>query len=243
MPKTDKGSRKGLWIAGAVVLVLFVGMIVVLTQFNIETIQVTGNVHYTEEEIIQQVVGDEHWNNTILLYLKNKLNPPEEIPFVQKTEVEFISRHVITITVYEKALAGCVEFMNEYMYFDKDGMVLESSSERMEDIPCITGIRFDHMIMHEPLPIEDKDFFYTVLTLTQLLQKYQIPAENVQFTSQKEIVLYYRNIKILLGDGSNVEEQISGLENILKSIEGKSGTLYMKDYSIEKGDVIFRENQ
>lgn len=242
-PKTGKGSRKGLWIAGAAGIVLLVGMLLVLTQFNIETIQVTGNVHYTEDEIIQKVVGEEHWNNTLLLYLKNKLNPPENIPFVQKVEVEFISRHVITITVYEKALAGCVEFMNEYMYFDKDGMVLESSAERMEDIPCITGIRFDHMIMYEPLPIEDKDFFYTVLTLTQLLQKYQIPAENVRFTGQKEIVLYYQNVKILLGDGSNIEEQISELGNIMKSIEGKSGTLYMKDYSMEKGDVIFRENQ
>lgn len=81
------------------------------------------------------------------------------------------------------------------------------------------------------------------MTLTQLLQKYQIPAENIQFTSQKEIILYYENIKILLGDGSNVEEQISELGSILKSVEGKSGTLYMKDYSLEKGDVIFRENQ
>lgn len=242
-PKEKGHSKKGFWIAGILVILILSGVIVVLTQFNIETIQVTGNVHYTEDEIIQRVLGDEHWNNTLLLYLKNKIRPPEGIPFVQKVDVEFISRHVITITVYEKALAGCVEFMNEYMYFDKDGMVLESSSERMEDIPCITGIRFDQMIMYEPLPIEDKDFFHTVLTLTQLLQKYQIPAENIQFTSQKEIILYYENIKILLGDGSNIEEQISELGNILKSIEGKSGTLYMKDYSLEKGDVIFRENQ
>lgn len=241
--KDREHSKRGFWIAGILVILILSGVIVILTQFNIETIQVTGNVHYTEEEIIQRVVGDEHWNNTLLLYLKNKIKPPEAIPFVQKVDVEFISRHVITITVYEKALAGCVEFMNEYMYFDKDGMVLESSSERMDDIPCITGIRFDRMIMYEPLPIEDKDFFHTVLTLTQLLQKYQIPAENIQFTSQKEIILYYENIKILLGDGSNVEEQISELGSILKSVEGKSGTLYMKDYSLEKGDVIFRENQ
>ena len=174
--KDREHSKRGFWIAGILVILILSGVIVILTQFNIETIQVTGNVHYTEEEIIQRVVGDEHWNNTLLLYLKNKIKPPEAIPFVQKVDVEFISRHVITITVYEKALAGCVEFMNEYMYFDKDGMVLESSSERMDDIPCITGIRFDRMIMYEPLPIEDKDFFHTVLTLTQLLQKYQIPA-------------------------------------------------------------------
>lgn len=119
--KDREHSKRGFWIAGILVILILSGVIVILTQFNIETIQVTGNVHYTEEEIIQRVVGDEHWNNTLLLYLKNKIKPPEAIPFVQKVDVEFISRHVITITVYEKALAGCVEFMNEYMYFDKDG--------------------------------------------------------------------------------------------------------------------------
>lgn len=243
--KTEQNSvrkRKKGWMIPVILGILLTGGVLVATQFKIETIQVTGNVHYTEEEIIQLVVGEGYGQNTLLLYLKNKLQPMEPIPFVEKIDVEYISNHVITITVYEKALAGCVEFMNEYMYFDKDGVVLESSSQKMPDIPCITGIHFDTMIMYEPLPIEDKDFFFTVLTLTQLLQKYNLPVDDIRFTSQNEIILYYQDIKILLGDGSNVEEQISELGNILQSIEGKSGTLYMKDYTIEKGDVVFREN-
>lgn len=241
-PFVPKRSFKGWMIAGCLLAVLLAGMIFILTQFNIETIQVTGNIHYTDEEIIERVVGEHYGKNTLFLYLKYKIRPMEEIPFVEKVDVEYISNHVITITVYEKALAGCVEFMNEYMYFDKDGIVLESSSEKVSDIPCITGIRFDTMVMYEPLPIEDKDFFYTVLTLTQLLQKYNLEIDDIRFTAQNEIILYCKDIKILLGDGSNIEEQISELGNILQSIEGRSGTLYMKDYTIEKGDVVFREN-
>lgn len=238
----QKKFPKGWIIAGSLLALLLAGMMIILTQFNIETIQVTGNVHYTDEEIIQMVVGDEYGKNTLFLYLRYKLQPMEEIPFVEKVDVEYISNHVVTITVYEKALAGCVQFMNEYMYFDKDGIILESSSEKMSDIPCITGIRFDTMVMYEPLPIEDKDFFYTVLTLTQLLQKYNLQIDDIRFTAQNEIILYHGDVKVLLGDGSNIEEQISELGNILQSIEGKSGTLYMKDYTIEKGDVVFREN-
>lgn len=236
-------GRRGWVITGIVLVLLLIGGIVIFTQFKIETIQVTGNIHYTEQEIIDLVVGDGYNQNTLVLYLKNKLQPMDPIPFVEKVDVEYISNHVITITVYEKALAGCVKFMNEYMYFDKDGVVLESSREKVSDIPCITGIQFDTMVMYEPLPIEDKTFFHTVLTLTQLLQKYDLPVDDIRFTSQQEIILYYQDIRILLGDGSNVEEQISELGNILQSIEGKRGTLYMKDYTIEKGDVVFRENQ
>lgn len=225
-----------------IIVLLIAGILVVMTQFKVESVQVTGNIHYTEEEIIQMVMGDNHSQNTLLLYLKYKLQPMEEIPFIEKIDVEYISNHVLTITVYEKALAGCIRFMDEYMYFDKDGIVLESSQEKMADIPCITGIHFDSMVMYEPLPIEDKEFFFTILTLTQLLQKNDLQVDDIRFTSQNEIILYYQNITILLGDGSNIEEQISELGNILQSIEGKSGTLYMKDYTIEKGDVVFREN-
>lgn len=235
-------TGKKSWIFLVILLVFLAGGIVIATQFKIETIQVTGNIHYTDEEIIQLVAGEDYSQNTLLLYLKHKLQPAEPIPFIEKIDVEYISSHVVTITVYEKAMAGCVRFMNEYMYFDKDGVVLESSSQKMPDIPCITGIHFDTMVMYEPLPIEDKDFFLMILTLTQLLQKYEIPVDDVRFTSQEEIILYYEDIQVLLGDGSNIEEQISQLGNILQSIEGKSGTLYMKDYTIEKGEVIFREN-
>lgn len=240
--ENTRHTKKTWMITGMIVTCLLVGIIIVLTQFKTETIQVTGNVHYTEDQIIEKVVGSRSGRNTLLLYLKYKLQPIEDIPFVEKIDVEYISPHVITITVYEKALAGCVQFMNEYMYFDKDGIVLESAQERLPDIPCITGIRFDTMVMYEPLPIEDKDFFQTVLTLTQLLQKYEIQADDIRFTSNNEIILYCQNIKVQLGDGSNIEEQISELGNILQSVAGRSGTLYMKDYSIEKGNVVFREN-
>lgn len=238
-----KGITKGWIITGCIFLLIILGIIVVSTQFNIETIQVAGNVHYTEDEIIELVVGTGYNQNTLLLYLKNKFQPMEEIPFVEKVDVEYISNHVITITVYEKAMAGCVQFMNEYMYFDKDGIVLESSKERLSDIPCIDGIHFDEMIMYEPLPIEDKNFFNTVLSLTQLLQKYELPVDDVRFTSKNEIILYCNGIQVLLGDGSNIEEQVSELGNILEKIEGKKGTLYMKDYTISDGNVIFRENE
>jgi hypothetical protein len=238
-----KKSQK-IWIAAAVLVIVCLTVILIInTQFDMETIQVSGNVHYTDDEIIQMVVGEGYQKNTLLFYLRSKLHPMEEIPFVEKVDVEYISKHVVTITVYEKAMAGCVQFMNEYMYFDKDGIVLESSQERLSDIPCIEGIHFDTIVMYEPLPISDKTFFNTVLNLTQLLQKYEIPVDDVRFTSQNEIILYYGNIKILLGDGSNIEEQIGELGGILQTIEGKTGTLYMKDYTVEDGDVIFRENQ
>ena len=65
----------------------------------------------------------------------------------------------ITIRVYEKSVAGYVEYMGRYMYFDRDGIVVESSETRTEGIPQVTGIRFDHVVLYEALPVKNTDIF------------------------------------------------------------------------------------
>ena len=36
-------------------------------------------------------------------------------------------KNTVTVQVYEKSVAGCIEYMENYVYFDKDGIVLETS--------------------------------------------------------------------------------------------------------------------
>lgn len=225
----------------SILVLILLGVIIIATQFNITTVQVTGNIHYTDEEIQNIVCKDSFANNSLMLYLKNKVKPIENVPFVEKMDVEFISNHTVTITVYEKALAGCVLYMDQYMYFDKDGIVLESSTKRMEDIPCISGLKFDNMVMHEQLPIDDEKRFRLILNMTQLLRKYNMQVDGIRFTVDYEVILYYKDIKVLLGKGEKVEEKIIELNNILASIDGKKGTLHMEDYSKENNSLIFRE--
>ena len=51
----------------------------------------------------------------------------ENIPFVDVMDVVVVSPDTIKIVVYEKALAGYIEFMDSYMYFDRDGYMVETS--------------------------------------------------------------------------------------------------------------------
>lgn len=47
--------------------------------------------------------------------------------------VSILAPDTIKITVYEKALAGYVKYLDTYMYFDKDGYVVESSGIRTQE--------------------------------------------------------------------------------------------------------------
>lgn len=234
-----KPKKKGV-AAGIILLVVLVFLVVFFTGFHIYDIEVTGNKHYSEEQIKDFVMANGYINNTFLLMLKNKVDPIENIPFVAKIEVEYVTAHKISITVYEKAMAGCVEYMNEYVYFDEDGYVLEISSTKLEDSPCITGMYFAAMELHEKLPIDDESRFRTILKLTQLIQKYELQIQGIRFTSDNEIVLEYEDIRVELGKGDNLEEQLVDLRQILEGLSGKKGTLDMKDFDAASGTASFK---
>ncbi|MBQ8086197.1 MAG: FtsQ-type POTRA domain-containing protein [Lachnospiraceae bacterium] len=233
-------KKKTHIVSVGALLVLLVFLIILFTCFKIDKIEVTGNKHYTKEQIIEFVQNEGYIDNTILLMLKNKINPISDIPFVAKIGIDCESAHKITVTVYEKAMAGCIEYMDRYVYFDQDGYVLEISLEKLSDAPCVTGMSFDSIELHEKLPIKDKKRFKLILKLTQLITKYKLVIDSIQFTSEDELILYHDNIRIELGDGSKIEEQLIDLNQILDGLSGKSGTLDMKDFDPATGTASFK---
>ena len=229
-------------IGVTLLLVLVVLLVVLLTCFKIDNIKVTGNKHYSEKQIIEFVKGSGYVDNSILLMLKSRIKPVADIPFVAKLSIDYDGAHDITITVYEKAMAGCIEYMDRYVYFDQDGYVLEISLTKLSDAPCIKGMSFDSIELHERLPIKDKKRFKTILTLTQLIDKYKINVDSIQFTSDGDIVMQHEGIRIELGDGSLLQKQFVDLDKMLEGLDGKKGTLDMKDFDNSSGRASFKIN-
>ena len=233
-------KRKTHVVSAVIVVTITIALVVLFTCFKINEIQVTGNKHYSKEQIIGYVKDDGYIDNTILLMLKNKINPVSDIPFIAKIGIDYAGAHKITVTVYEKAIAGCIEYMDRYVYFDQDGYVLEISLKKLSDSPCVTGMNFESVELHGKLPIKDKKRFKQILKLTQLISKYNLKIDSIQFTSEDEIVLYHENIRIELGDGSKIEEQLIDLNQILDGLAGKNGTLNMKDIDNAVGTASFK---
>jgi cell division protein FtsQ len=233
-------KRKTGVAVGIVVAVIVIGVAFLMTSFHIDTIEVTGNKHYSEEQIQDYVLSNGYIDNTVLLMLKNKIHPVKDIPFIAKLDIEYVNAHKVTVTVYEKAMAGCVEYMNQYVYFDQDGYVLEISMTKLSDTPCITGMSFSSMELHEKLPIDDENRFKLILKLTQLIEKYELQIDSIKFTSEGEVVLGHEDIRIEVGDGSQLEEQLVDLNQMLEGLEGKKGTLDLRDFDTATKKASFK---
>lgn len=218
---------------------LAAGYYYVSTNYTITTVYVEGNVHYTNEEIMDMVMDGYFGNNSLLLSLKYENKSIEGVPFVEKMDVSVLDPHTIKIDVYEKALAGYVAYLDRFLYFDKDGIVVESALEETPGIPMVTGLTFDHVILHQPLPVEDSEIFQEILSITQLVNKYSLSIDRIYFGSDSTLTLYFENVKVALGSGSNLEEKIMKLQYMLPELTGKSGTLRMENYTEETKMIPF----
>ena len=227
------------WIITAVVLLLLLVGTLYLGSYSLETIKVSGCENVDEQVILDAIEARHFSGNTLLLSIGNKIKPIKDIPFVAKVEIEIVSKNEIIVMVYEKSMAGCVEYMNSYVYFDKDGIILDVSSESFQGVPCIKGLNFESWEIGEELPIDDKTKFQNILSITQLIEKYQLDIDGIRFTSENEIILIHDKIDIELGTGENLAIQMMNLGSILEGLEGKEGVLYMKDFDSENGTASF----
>lgn len=234
-------ANLGVLIASIAIVCLAAIALVVVFVFRVQNISVEGNVHYTSEEIETMVLTDRLSYNSLYLSLKYRNKEIRDIPFIETMSVRVDSPDSITIRVYEKSVAGYVEYMGRYMYFDRDGIVVESSETRTEGIPQVTGIRFDHVVLYEALPVKNTDIFQEILSITQMLSKHQITTDKIYFNESNEITLYFDNIRAKLGK-DNLEEKVMRLEQILPNLSGESGVLDLQNYSEDRKNVTFQKD-
>lgn len=236
-------GHKSLFIIGAMIMTVFIalvaGYVYVIRNYTVTTVYVEGNIHYTNEEIIGMVMEGGYGNNSLLLSLRYKNKSIEGVPFIEKMDVSVENPHTIKIEVYEKALAGYVEYLERFMYFDKDGIVVESSKERTAGIPQVTGLTFDHVVMYEPLPVEDASIFRSILSITQLVNKYNLSADRIYFGSDGSLMLYFGGVRASLGMGDYLDEKMMILQDILPKLSGQEGTLRMENYTEDTKNIPF----
>ncbi len=235
------GRRRLLLILGiCFVLAIISAVLIFLWEyFKVETYRVEGNYHYTDEEIIRMIRDSPLADNSLYLWLKYRDKEVRNIPFIEKMVISIVSPEEVKITVYEKSLAGFVQYLDNYMYFDKDGIVVECSVIKTAGVPQVTGLSFDHVILYEPLPVERKEVFAKILDATQMLDKYALSATKIHFDDNYAMSIYFDGVRVDLGEDQNVDEKLILLRNILPELEGRKGRLDLSEYAGDEHSVTF----
>lgn len=233
-------SKKG--VISIVVIILFGCVLFISTGFRTTQIEYEGNTRYTDEEMTNYIFGGKYNVNTLIYYFFTSKKDKVVIPFVQDYDVSVDWPNKLEIKVYEKSIIGYIRYMGYNLYFDKDGIVVDSSKDVLEGIPEVTGLDYTNVVLHTQLDVENEKIFAVLLELVQLCEKYEIPIEKVFFDKSGNVTLYMGDIRIMLGDSGTITEKIYEVSQMMSQMQGLSGTLHMENFSEDTSSIIFKKD-
>ena len=196
--RRKKKKRKNiLQVILGILIVLALAVLIIFTVFKVKNVEVEGNKLYDAKVIEKAVLNDEYSWNSLYVDLKYRFVDIGEVPFVDTMEVSLDNPHTVHIKVYEKGMLGYlyINSIGQNAYFDKDGFVVETSTEVIDGVPKITGISCEEVVLYEKLQLENSDILRDLLNLTQTLKKYNLLPDEIQYDSNMEPVLYYGTIQ------------------------------------------------
>ena len=187
--------KRLLLIFYLVTFLIAIGAAVVLSitvLFRIDTIQVTGQSRYTEQEIVQ-MSGIEVGENLFLADTATaKQQIEEKLPYIGRAKVSRRLPAKILITVEEAEISGAVEYGGGYAIVSPEGKVLEITSAIPEGYSLIEGLDLKSADLGKKIVYEDPEKQEMFTELAQSLAEHGIaPITRMDLTNLYDIVVEY----------------------------------------------------
>lgn len=243
--KEKKRGNVKLSVFFIVLLLLILLLLLAYRGCTLEKTEVEGTSLYSEEALRQWILDDDYSWNTLYVYLKYKFKEAEEMPFLQEPVVTMKGPHVLHIQVREKEILGYlyIPSVGQNAYFDKEGTVVETSSEKKDGIMEVTGLECDKAKLHEKIPMKDRSMLKSMLELTKGLKKAKMLPDAVHYDEFSNIVLEYDQLEVNFGTTRNMKEKLETLSVIFPEVEAMSGTIHMENWSEDNTDVPFEKRE
>lgn len=233
---SDISTRK--LVIGSVAVVVLAAAVFFFTFFQVKTVEVIGNDHYTEDELKEKILKGSMTSNAILAPLFYSKNAAEELPYIESFNVRRSGRNKLIISVKEKSVVGCIPYLDSYVYFDSNGYFVEGSKTRDTKVAFFDGIQPKKVVMEEKLPIKET-VLNTAVALSTIFAKNDMVPDHIMFDDSYEISLLYGDITVQLGKDEYLEDKMTRAIAILPQLEGQKGILHMENISRNSKTVTF----
>ena len=212
---------------------LLAAAFVFFTYYKVDSVQVRGTTHYSDEEVKKMVLRGPLASNSVLAPMIYSTTDTDDVAFVDAFKVTQINRNTICISVKEKKPVGCIHYLDSYVFFDRNGIFVEGSKTRDESVPYFDGIQVNSVVMDEKLDIKGDSVLNTAVALSTIFQKNEMIPDHIQFDSSYSISLIYGDITVQLGKDEDLEEKMNRVIAILPKLTGKKGILHMESVSTD----------
>lgn len=228
-------SHRGLKIIAGILVVLAVTVGVVIYGFRLDEVRVIGNKNYTADEIKTLIGFPEDAPNTLICYLRYFRYRVEDVPFIEDIQVKMENRNMICIEVGETGILGCLKEGKTYFYFDDNGVIQESLSEKRDTVPLITGVEAENMEIGQDVSIENRTAYKGMMELCRLLADYEIvPGRDSNWRRWILYNLYKEGIRVGMAHRFLLEGKKRGLRFTAGALNSGNGA---NSWNITSGEL------
>lgn len=219
--------------------------VTVYKGFVVKKVIVEAPEIYPEETIRSWILDDEYSWNTLYVFLKYRFRDAEEMPFLEQPSVTIRNPNVLCIRVEAKEMAGYlyIPSVGQNAYFNKEGIVVETSSEKIGGIMEVTGLDCGKVKVGEKIPLKNKSMLKSMLALTQGLNKHELLPDRIRCDEFSNMMLEYGPTLVNFGDSKNMEGKLNALAVIFPKIQEQNGTLHMENWSEKSTDIPFEKSK
>lgn len=226
-----------------IVIILGVLIFAFIFVFILKNVKVTGNEHYTEEEVLDALSYEEDgYHNTIIFYFTHRDASIETLPYIKEVQVKIGGIDTIKIEVTERTLLGGIANGEEYVYVDTEGYVCEISDELEEGVLLLEGIACESPQVNELLEVADSSIFGSIYDLLLLLEENGLTVSEVGFDENSLLHVQIDEITVVFGNFDSLEDKILEVNTLLPNLEGLSGTLHLENYDSSTDSIVFTKD-
>ena len=96
--------------------------------------------------------------------------------------------------------------------------------------------------MYQKLAVDDDSIFNRILTITQLVKKYELSPDRIEFSDDLSLTLYFDQVRVALGNSGSLEEKVGRLYDLFPDLEGRSGVFHMENYTDDSKFISFEQD-
>ena len=234
-------GHSGRFLMGLIIVtIILAGLLYALLELaSIKDIVVSGNFQYSKEEIIEMVQIQEN-SNAIEVFF-NKEKDYSKYPYIKDVEIQYNGYNKLRILVTEKEVINYIKYQDQFLALDKNGYIIAYQKQQKAGIPIVEGLYLGSAVIGSKLDIQE-EVLTTLLELHHLKSKYQVPITHIEFQANnlKALNLYVNNIKIELGEATQLDMKMRNAGDVMKKLPTDlAGTLNLEQ---DGQQFIFKKN-
>ncbi|MCL1843255.1 MAG: FtsQ-type POTRA domain-containing protein [Defluviitaleaceae bacterium] len=235
------------FLAAAIVGIIALAVLLFLISpfFRIQTIVISGNIRFTQEEILGGI-GTEESAHLLLFNTRRARQNLKQNMYIGEVQFERLLPGRLHVSITERRLTAYVEHIpGSFLYLDDNGRVLEVRNYKAEPLPVLQGLQITGFQVGQLLEVPDVAAFNVVVQYAQLLNQHglidRVSHINVSDAANIRIIIGYKDFNV--GGVANADEKVRTIAQILYRTPDVELIRGFMDLTVVRSQYVFEKLQ